>query len=575
LFFGAWLHLLTEATKSNIGFITSQIGPSLSVQIQNGWRSQSKDLPACSDTDILEPLGIATSKPVSWKPPSSKIQQNALQWPGTTNPSRQMQLDNRAVTVQCAQMEVMNQMAKCDSADVPLVVDLDGTLLRTDLLFEATLRLMKQKFWLVLLLPLWLLKGRAHLKSRIFHLSQIDVSLLPLHSELLTWLRAEKSRGRRLILATGSDAQKARSVVLPLDLFDLVLGSNGERNLTAGKKLRLLAETCGEQFDYVGNSRSDLEIWRGCRHAVLVNASMRVQRSARRSAHVVQVFPASFTGIRGAFDAMRCHHWVKNLLVFVPAITSHTIFDATVAEKSLLAFFSFSFCASAAYIVNDLLDLEEDRRHEVKKHRPFASGRMSIGSGLLLASTCLLVSLGTAGFLPRPFFAVLAIYFLLTCLYSFFLKRLLLVDVLTLALLYTLRIVAGSHATGIVLSLWLLSFGFFLFLSLAFLKRAADLVQQRAQNRNVVPGRGYTTTDLEPVSIAGMCSGLFRSPALLWGLQPILLYYVMRLWIICRRGELNIDPIEHTAKEPSTYAAALLAFLVLLAATFDFTLVMP
>jgi len=491
------------------------------------------------------------------------------------------------------EMVIGNEEGERESENIPLVVDLDGTLLRTDLLFEATLRLIKQKPWLVLLLPIWLLKGRAHLKSRIFHLVQIDVSLLPLHDELLTWLRAEKSRGRRLILATGSDYQKARSVVAPLGLFDLVLGSNGERNLTAGKKLRLLVETCGEQFDYVGNSRSDLEIWRGCRHAVLVNASTQVERSARRSAHVVQVFPASFTGIRSAFHAMRCHHWVKNLLVFVPAITSHTIFDETVAEKSLLAFLSFNFCASATYIVNDLLDLEEDRCHEVKKHRPFASGQISAGSGLLLALACLLVSAGIAGFLPHAFFEVLAIYFCLTCLYSFFLKRLLLVDVLALALLYTLRIFAGSQATGIVLSLWLLSFAFFLFLSLAFLKRAADLIHHRAHDRDIVPGRGYTADDLEAISIAGICSGflssliltlytnsdtvqlLYRRPVFLWGLQPILLYYVTRLWIICRRGELIDDPIEHTAKEPSTYGAALLAVLVLLAATFDFSFFVP
>ena len=490
-------------------------------------------------------------------------------------------------------IEIRSEERHSESENIPLVVDLDGTLLRTDLLLEATLRLLKQKPWLALLLPIWLLKGRAHLKSRIFHLVEIDVSLLPMHEELLTWLRAEKSRGRRLILATGSDYQKARSVVDPLDLFDLVLGSNGERNLTAGKKLRLLVETCGEQFDYIGNSGSDLEIWRGCRHAVLVNASTRVERSARRSAHVIQVFPASFTGIKDVFRALRCHHWLKNLLVFVPAITSHTIFNGTVAAKLSLAFLSFNFCASAVYIVNDLLDLEEDRRHEIKKYRPFASGQISIGSGLLLTLACLLVSAGIAKLLPRPFLEVLATYFFLTCLYSFLLKRLLLLDVLTLALLYTLRIVAGSQATGIVLSLWLLSFAFFLFLSLAFLKRAADLVQHRAQDRDAVPGRGYTANDLEAVSIAGMCSAflsslvltlyinsdtvqlLYRRPALLWGLQPILLYYVTRLWIICRRGELIDDPIEHTAREPSTYGAALLAVLVLLAATFDFSFFAP
>jgi len=491
-------------------------------------------------------------------------------------------------------MEIRNKGGDFYPEQTPLVVDLDGTLLRTDLLLEAALRLIKQKPWLAFMFPIWLLKGRAHFKSRIFHLVQIDVSLLPLHGELLSWLRAEKTRGRRLILATASDYQKACSVVQPLELFDLVLGSsNGEQNLKGRKKLRLLVETCGDQFDYVGNSSSDLEIWRGCRHAVLVNAPTRVERSARRSAQVMQVFRTPFTGITESLRAMRCHHWVKNLLLFVPAITSHTIFDGAVAERAALAFLSFSFCASAAYIVNDLLDLEEDRRHEVKKRRPFASGQMTIGSGLLLALACLLAGTAIAGFVPRAFLAVFAIYFVLTCLYSFFLKRLLVVDVLTLALLYTLRIVAGSQATGIVLSLWLLSFAFFLFLSLAFLKRAGDLVQHRANNRDIVPGRGYTTTDLDAVSIAGMCSGflsslvltlyinsdsvqlLYRRPVLLWGLQPILLYYVTRLWIVCRRGELTDDPIEHTAKEPSTYGAAFLAVLVLLAATFDFKFFMP
>jgi len=490
-------------------------------------------------------------------------------------------------------MEIKTESGGSHTEEIPLVVDLDGTLLRTDLFLEAALRLIKQNPSLALMFPIWLLKGRAHLKSRIFDRVQIDVSLLPLHGELLTWLRAEKTRGRRLILATGSDDQKARSVVQPLELFDLVLGSDGERNLKGRKKLRRLVETCGDQFDYVGNSSSDLEIWKCCRHAVLVDAPKRVERSARRSAQVMQVFRTPFAGLRETLHAMRCHHWVKNLLLFVPAITSHTIFDEAVAQGAALAFLSFSFCASAAYIANDLLDLEEDRRHDVKKRRPFASGQMSIGSGLLLALACLLAGVGIAGFVPRAFLAVLAIYIALTCLYSFFLKRLLVVDVLTLAFLYTLRIVAGSQATGIVLSLWLLSFAFFLFLSLAFLKRAGDLVQHRANNRDIVPGRGYTTTDLDAVSIAGVCSGflsslvltlyinsdsvqlLYRRPALLWGLQPILLYYITRLWIICLRGELTDDPIEHTAREPSTYGAAVLAVLVLLAATFDFQFFMP
>jgi UbiA prenyltransferase family len=356
------------------------------------------------------------------------------------------------------------------SDNAPLVVDLDGTLLRTDLLLESALRLIKQKPWLVLLMPLWLLRGRAYLKREIFHRVRLDVSLLPLNEELLAWLKDEKAHGRSLILATASDYQQACLVAEPLGLFDTVLGSDGQRNLKGREKLKTLVELWGAEFDYVGNSSSDLEIWRGCRHAILVNTSGRVERSARRGGNVFRVFPPSLTGFRDALRAMRFYQWIKNLLIFVPAITSHTIFDAFVFRNATLAFFSFGFAASAAYILNDLLDLEEDRRHPAKKQRPFASGRTFVGSGILLALASLSATLLIAALVPPAFVSVLIAYLILSFLYSLLLKRLLVINVLTLALLYTLRLVAGGAATGIVLSPWLLSFAFFLFLSLAFLE---------------------------------------------------------------------------------------------------------
>ena len=478
------------------------------------------------------------------------------------------------------------------SESVPLVVDLDGTLLRTDLLLESALRLIKQRPWLVLLMPLWLLKGRAYLKRKIFQRVQIDVSLLPPHEELLTWLRDEKARGRRLILATASDYQQACLVAEPLGLFETVLGSDGQRNLKGREKLKTIVNVCGEEFDYVGNSSSDLAIWRDCRHAILVNTSRRVERSARRAGNVLRVFPPSL-GFQDALRSMRFYQWVKNLLLFVPAITSHTIFNGPVAGNATLAFFSFGFAASAAYILNDLLDLEEDRRHATKKQRPFASGRTLIGSGIVLAIASLSASAAIASLVPGAFVTALLTYLILTSLYSLFLKRVLVIDVLVLALLYTLRVIAGHLATGVPFSFWLLSFAFFLFLSLAFSKRAADLIQHRQDNQKVVPGRGYVITDLDAICIAGICSGflsslvlalyinsdsvqlLYRRPALLWGLQPILLYYITRLWILCRRGELTDDPLLYTVRAPSTYGAALLAIMVLLAATFDVSVFWP
>ena len=359
------------------------------------------------------------------------------------------------------------------SDNVPLVVDLDGTLLRTDLLLESALRLIRQKPWLVLLMPIWLLRGRAYLKRSVFQRVQIDVSVLPSHEELLTWLRDEKARGRRLILATASDYHQACSVVEPFGLFDTVLGSDGQRNLKGREKLKTIVDVCGEEFDYVGNSHSDLAIWRDCRQAILVNASGRVERSARRAGNVVRVFPASLTAFRDALSSMRFDQWLKNLLLFVPALTAHTIFDRAVFGSATLAFFSFGFAASTAYILDDLLSLEEDRRHATKKQRPLASGRTFIGSGVVLAVACLSASAVIATSLPGVFLMALTTYLVLTSLYGLFLKRFPLIGVLALAVLYTLRVIAGHLATGIPFSFWLLSLTFFLFLSLGFSKRVA------------------------------------------------------------------------------------------------------
>lgn len=473
-------------------------------------------------------------------------------------------------------------------ATIPLIVDLDGTLLRTDLLLESLLRLIKQSPWLVFLVPVWLMKGRAYLKRRVFQRVQIDLTLLPRNEELLSWLQGEKARGRRLVLATASDHDQARLVVEPLGLFDAVLGSEGRRNLRGRAKLQKITELCGNEFDYAGNASCDLEVWRSSRHAILVNTPRRIERAVCAIGNLAHVFSRPTGSFSDILRAIRSYQWVKNLLLFVPAITSHTILDGAVAGNAALAFLSFGFAASGGYVLNDLLDLEEDRRHAVKKQRMFASGRTSIGSGIVFALVCLSLSIAIAGFLPTAFLMALAGYLVLTSLYSLFLKSLLVVDVLTLALLYTLRVVAGSLATGIVVSFWLLSFALFLFLSLAFSKRAADLMQHQSDSTGTLPGRGYAKADLEAVCIAGICSGylsslilalyihsdsvqlLYSRPAILWGLQPILLFYITRLWVICRRGELTEDPIQYTITEPSTYVAALLAIAVMLAATFDF-----
>jgi 4-hydroxybenzoate polyprenyltransferase/phosphoserine phosphatase len=471
--------------------------------------------------------------------------------------------------------------------NVPLVVDLDGTLIRTDLLLESALRLFKQKPWTALAMPFWLLRGRAYLKQRLYQLGRINLSLLPFNKDVLDWLREEKADGRRLILATASSQQQARLLVEPLKLFDDVLGSDGVENLKGEKKLAAVVSRLGKNFDYAGDSSADLVIWRECRKAVLVEPGKSLEREAQRSGNVARVFRSSSGGIQEGIQAMRLYQWVKNVLVFMPAVTSHTIFNPSVIAPLAIAFLAFGFCASGVYILNDLLDLEEDRQHAAKKDRPFASGRLSIGAGIGIALGCFvasgLVAMLAGGRLP----AILAAYFVLTSLYSIALKKILLIDVLTLASLYTLRVIAGHVVTGIPFSFWLLSFAFFLFLSLAFSKRAAELIQIQESSLGSAPGRGYVTADLQAISMAGMCSGflaalvfalyinsdavqkLYRSPAILWGLLPVLLYYIVRVWIVCWRGELTDDPIVYTAKAPSTYGTAAVAVLILLAATFD------
>jgi phosphoserine phosphatase len=351
---------------------------------------------------------------------------------------------------------------------VPLVVDLDRTLIRTDLLLESALRLIKQKPWLTLMMPLWLLKGRAYLKRKIFQRVRVDVALLPVNEEFLVWLKEEKSHGRRIILATASDYQQARAVVERFGLFDTVLGSDGRRNLKGRNKLQTLIEVCGETFDYAGDSLADLVIWRSSRQAILVNASRGVERSARRAGNVSQVFPPPFTGFRDALRAMDFPQWIKNLLLFVPAFIGGAIDDVSVFSNATLAFFSFGFAASAGSIFDDLLHLEEDRNHTIQRHRPLASGRMFIGTGIVLALASLAAGAALASLLPRAFLPALLTFFVVTSLYSLFAKRLPVLGWLTSALLYALRILAGSLATGIVLSPWALALVFFLLLGLVF-----------------------------------------------------------------------------------------------------------
>jgi 4-hydroxybenzoate polyprenyltransferase len=404
---------------------------------------------------------------------------------------------------------------------------------------------------------------------------------LPYNLDLLTWLKQQHAQGRKLILCTASDSSIASAISNHLGVFDEVLASNGTINLAGKQKAILLAERFGHAgFDYAGNSHTDLAIWQCARKAILVNAKANLAKQARKVCEIEQIFPSpTLNGITG-LSLFRIHQWLKNLLLFVPLFAAHQLNDAHTWLLLILAFFAFSFCASSVYIVNDLLDLESDRQHPRKCKRPFAAGLVPVWIGVILAPILLFISFILAYHVNPPFLFWLFIYFVVTCGYSFGIKRLILVDCLTLAMLYTLRIVAGVAVANMKMSFWFLTFAVFLFLSLAFVKRYAEL-QSLSGKQTEVHGRGYYTTDAHLIQTMGVTSGyaavlvlalylnskavvkLYQTPAFLWGAVIIMLFWVNWMWMQAHRGTMHDDPLVFAMKDKASLFAGL-AFITIL-----------
>ncbi len=433
----------------------------------------------------------------------------------------------------------MTAMAARDSLR-PLCVDLDGMLVRTDLLLESVLRLVGHNPLFLFMLPLWLLRGRAALQAEVGARVELDPAALPYDTVLLEWLRTEHERGRELWLCTGANERLAAQVAGHLGLFAGLLASDSGRQ-------RLDLEYCGMEH---------------------------------RDPAVRQHAPRWRAWVR----ALRPHQWAKNSLILVPLLTSHRAGNLAALGTTLLAALIFSLCASAVYVLNDLLDLETDRKHPRKARRPFAAGDASIASGLLLIPALLAAAGLLATLLPVAFRLVLATYFTLTLAYSLFLKRRVLIDAMTLAGLYTLRIIAGAAATSIALSFWLLLFSVFLFLSLAFAKRYAELEELRRQHRLRAAGRSYQTDDLPILRSMGTAAGylcvlvlalyinspevgaLYHRPKVIWLLCVVMLYWISRLWIVAQRGRLHEDPVIYALTDRVSLLTGVLAACIVAAA---------
>jgi len=481
--------------------------------------------------------------------------------------------------------------------DVPLCVDLDGTLVKSDTLYDSALALARQHPAKLLELPKWLGEGKAALKRHITAAVTLDVAHLPYNRELVQYLEQQHAAGRPIYLATAADHGLANRVAEHLGIFTGVLASDGAVNLAGKNKLAAFRGHFGDNFCYIGNASPDLPLLTCCVEPMVANPFASLSAGLRRAKVApVRTFNDKAPTLKAWLKAIRLHQWAKNVLIFLPLLLAHRM-DAGLIAGSLVAFLSFGLCASATYIVNDLLDLEADRKHLRKRRRPFAAGDLSALSGVLVVGAFLLASLVLALVLPRVVAAIspghalpipygfllwLAIYAVTTSAYSFVLKRKVLVDVIVLSGLYTIRIIAGSAATAVQISPWLAAFSIFFFLSLAFVKRFAELESLRQRGAAPANGRGYLVSDIEQLRSFGSASGyvsvfvltlyisnleaahLYTHTRRLWLLLPILLLWISRLWLLASRGQLDEDPVVYAITDRRSLMLGVLVVAVVL-----------
>jgi 4-hydroxybenzoate polyprenyltransferase len=444
-----------------------------------------------------------------------------------------------------------------------IVVDLDGTLIFTDMLVENLFLFLKHHPLKIFSVLRWFFMGKVTLKTRLADAQLPNPAELPYNQELIRWLLERRREGCLLVLATASDQRIANSVAEHLNLFDEALGTQ-TTNLSSHRKCKLLVERFGEAgFEYIGNSRADLAVWRSSSAIYVANPGQGVLKAAARIGSVAKVFSERKAGLRTWARALRLHQWLKNLLIFVPLLASHRFMDLSLGVKGALAFIAFGACASSVYLLNDLLDLSDDRNHPTKRYRPLAAGSVPIIQAVALIPVllALAVTIGLV-FLPITFCFILLAYYGLTLTYSLALKRIVMLDVVCLALLYSIRVVAGATAMSLDPTFWILAFCMFIFLSLAFVKRYTELLFARTKGKSgKTAGRGYYPADLELLASLGGSSGyisalvlvlyirdaatsnLYSSPQWMWAACPLLLFWLSRVWLLAHRGQMNDDPI--------------------------------
>ena len=410
-------------------------------------------------------------------------------------------------------------------------------------------------------------RGKAALKDYLQSSAEIDVSTLPYDEDVLAYINSHRQRGGHVALVTATNQSIADNIAKHLQIFDEVHGSDKVVNLKGSNKAAFLVERFGQDsFCYMGDAQIDLPVWKASQKVITVNASSSLQKKTESLGKPVKHLVTTTVSLKSYINALRPHQWLKNFLIFLPMLAAQQ-FDATTFATSLLAFVTFSLIASSIYVLNDLLDLNADRAHPRKRNRPFASGALPIAHGSYLVLVLLISEMIVAFNLGWDFLLTLCVYFAMSTAYSLGLKRVMVLDICMLAGLYTMRIICGGVVTDIELSVWLLAYSIFIFLSLAAVKRQAELVDMAQRGVLKAKGRGYHADDLPIISMVALAAGYtsvlvlalyvnspnmqqyYNFPAALWGICYVMLYWLTRIVLITHRGDMHDDPIMFAAKD--------------------------
>ncbi len=466
-----------------------------------------------------------------------------------------------------------------------IFVDLDGCLVNGDTLYENILALFRKRPLMALLIPLWILKGKAKFKHLVAREAEINPRCLTYNADLLAWLNDKKKEGHSLYLATAANQRIAKAVCDHLKIFDGYIASTLDLNLS-GKLKKKAIKAISSIYGYVGDCAVDLDVWDEAAEVIVVGNKNNVRKRLAKNEANKTFFQQKKLSPIVILKAIRIHQWAKNLLVFVPLLLAHQVSSTSGALYGVLAFITFCLMSSAAYLINDLLDLEADRLHQHKRLRPLAAGELSLLLGGAMAVSFILVALGLALWFAPPLAGMLLAYFIFTLLYSFKLKKIVMLDVLVLGSLYAWRLLAGAVATDVEVSPWLVSFSTFFFLSLALSKRSSELFDLGEEISNNLTRRGYIRQDLPMINAMGVTtamaslvvfslyiynpgvSSLYVTPQILWGEVLLLTYWIGRIWILTGRGQLHQDPVMFALKDGQSYiVGVLMALLAVVAAS--------